>query len=225
MPGPAVPRSTPGRAAFAVAGVLLVAYPVLRPWADADPAAAGAAFEAPSWIPAHVAAVLGFVLVALGLLGLRDLLAAGPGARPAHLALLAFWVGSGMVGPYYGAEAFALHAVGERALRGADPAAAALVDAIRNGPVQLTLFGAGLVLMAAGAVLAAVALGRGGVQPRWAGVPFAVAFVLYLPQFFGPPWLRVGHGVLTAAACLLMAASLGRRSAGRTSDVARAPVP
>jgi hypothetical protein len=46
--------------------------------------------------------------------------------------------------------------------------------------------------------------------PRWAGIPFAVAFALYLPQFFGPPALRIAHGVLVALGCVLLAAVMRR---------------
>lgn len=87
-----------------------------------------------------------------------------------------------------------------------------LTDAIRDGPVQLTMFAAGLALLAAGPVLAAVAVWRSAVLPRWAAVPLAVAFVLFLPQFYGPPWVRIAHGVLVGVACVLLAVQL-RRSA------------
>jgi hypothetical protein len=46
--------------------------------------------------------------------------------------------------------------------------------------------------------------------PRWTGLPFALAFALYLPQFFGPPALRIAHGVLVAAGCLLLAIAVRR---------------
>jgi len=46
---------------------------------------------------------------------------------------------------------------------------------------------------------------------------FAVGFGLFLPQFFGPPALRIGHGVLLAAACVWLAWSAKR--------VEKVPVP
>jgi hypothetical protein len=107
-----------------------------------------------------------------------------------------------MVLPYYGAEAFALHALG---LRSSGEALAAAADAVRNGPVQLAVFGVGLLLFAVSAVLVAL---RG----RALALPFAVAMVLFLPQFFLPPALRIAHGVLLGVGCVLLAIAVRRQS-------------
>jgi hypothetical protein len=199
-----------GPAALAVAGVLFLVYPVVRPWGDATAAGAAAAFASPAWLVAHLAAVVAFVLLALGLLSVRSALAGGPGARPADAAVVTTWLGVGLTLPYYGAEAFALHVLGSRALADGDAGLAAAVEEIRMGPVQLTTFGCGLVLLGVGAVLAAVAVRRSGALPRWSATPLAVGMALYLPQFFAPPALRVAHGVLVAAGCLLLALALRR---------------
>lgn len=50
-----------------------------------------------------------------------------------------------------------------------------------------------------------MAVRRGRVLPAWTGWLLAAGFVLYLPQFFAPAWLRVAHGVLVAAGCLAVA--------------------
>ncbi|MDN5861657.1 MAG: hypothetical protein L0H84_23900, partial [Pseudonocardia sp.] len=171
-----------GAAALATAGLLFLAYPLLRPWTDDPVTATGAAAFASAWWPvAHYAGVLGFVLLPVGLLATRNLI----GGRLTTWALGATWLGVGLVLPYYGAEAFGLHAIGQRVLATGDLAAMALVGAVRNGGLQITTFGIGLVLLAAGPVLAAVAVWRSGVLPRWSAVPFAVGFALYLPQFYG----------------------------------------
>lgn len=195
-------------AALAAAGILFALYPALRPWADTSPGGAADAFADPAWVPAHLMAVAGFVLLPLGLLGLRTALAGGPGSRPAGAALLTTWVGVGLTLPYYGAEAFALHALGQQVQRTGGNGSVALADAVRMGPAQLTTFGVGLLLVAAGGVLAAVAVWRSGAMPRGAGVPLAVALALYLPQFFAAPGVRIAHGVLVAAGCLVLAAAL-----------------
>jgi hypothetical protein len=65
-------------------------------------------------------------------------------------------------------------------------------------------------MLAAGAVVAAVAVWRCGVLPRWSGVLLAAGFGLYIPQFFGPPAVRIGHGVLVGAGCLWLAVSMWR---------------
>jgi hypothetical protein len=214
MTVPAAVDSGPATAAgawfSATAGALLVLYPALRPWSDATPEGAPAAFTSPAWIPAHLAAVAAFVLVAFALFGLRDALGRTGGARPARGAALFWAVGAALVLPYYGAEAFALPVIGERIVHTGDTSLLEVVEAFRMGTWPATTFAAGLLLLAVAGVLVAVAVARSGVLPRWAGVPFAVGFALYLPQFFGPPTLRIAHGVLVAAGCLVLAAALRR---------------
>lgn len=156
----------------------------------------------------------GFVLVAFALFGLPSTLAGTAGARLAGLASGLWTVGTALVLPYYGAEAFALHALGERIVRTGDTGLLEAVEAIRMGAWQATTFAAGLLLLAAAGVLVSAAAVRSGALPRWAGLPFAVAFALYLPQFFGPPALRIAHGVLVAVGCVVLAAAIRRGEAG-----------
>jgi hypothetical protein len=211
---PAVVDSRPGTAVgawpLATAGALLVLYPALRPWSDATAEGAPAAFTSPAWIPAHLAAVAAFVLVAFALFGLHRALARSGGARPARGAALFWAVGAALVLPYYGAEAFVLPVIGERIVQTGDTSLLEVVEAFRMGTWPATTFAAGLLLLAAAGVLVAVAVARSGVLQRWAGVPFAVAFVLYLPQFFAPPAVRIAHGVLAAAGCLVLAMAMRR---------------
>jgi hypothetical protein len=195
----------PSAAALALAGALFALYPAARPGGDATTAGAVEAFASPAWRAAHLSAVVAFVLLPLGLLAVRGVLA--------RRAALVTWLGVGLTLPYYGAETLALHALGTRALRTGDGGLLALAEEIRMGPVQLTAFGVGLLLIAVGAVLAAVAVRRSGLLPRWSGVPLAAGMVLYLPQFYAPPGLRVAHGLLVAAGCLVLAAAAVR--AGR----------
>ncbi|MCE3555033.1 hypothetical protein LWC33_26710 [Pseudonocardia sp. RS11V-5] len=196
LASPSTARTAPDTSALrgsglVAAGALFVAYPALRPYGDATVDGMAAAFASPAWLVAHLAAVAGFVLVGLGI-------------RPlSRAAATVWWIGAGMVLPYYGAEAFALHALG---LRSSGEALAAAADAVRNGPVQLTVFGAGLLLLALSAVLVAV---RG----RALALPFAVAMLLFLPQFFLSPGLRIAHGVLLGVGCVLLAVAVRRKAA------------
>ena len=192
-----------GALPFALAGLLFVAYPVLRPWADQAPEGMSEAFASPAWLAAHLSAAAGFLLVGLGLLALRDRL----GTRTARAALVLWWTGAALTLTYYGAETFALHALS------AQPGLPALAEAVRMGPTQVTVFGLGLALLAVAGVLTALAL-----RPEWTGVPFALGMVLFLPQFFAGPELRIAHGVLLGAGCLLLAVEAARaRSWGASS--------
>jgi hypothetical protein len=199
-----------GPAALVAAGVLFALYPVVRPWGDATAAGSAAAFASPAWVVAHLAAVAGFVLLSLGLLSVRAAVAGGPGARAGGAAVVAAWLGTGLTLPYYGAETFALHALGRRVVDTGDDSLLGLADEIRMGAAQLTTFGIGLALLGAGAVLGAVAVWRSGALLRWSAIPVAVGMAVYLPQFFAPPSLRGAHGVLVGAGCLVLAAALRR---------------
>lgn len=200
-----------GATALLLAGALFVLYPAVRPYLDLTAAGSAPAFASSAWLLAHLSAVAGFVLLPLGLLAVRATVVR---SRVAGAAFLVTWLGVGLVLPYYGAEAFALNAIGERILTTGDLGLLDLVDAVRNGPVQITAFGVGLLLVAVGAVLAAVAVWRSGTVARWAGVPMAAGFVLFLPQFYAPPALRIAHGVLVGVGCAVLAWQL-RSQAGR----------
>jgi hypothetical protein len=83
-----------------------------------------------------------------------------------------------------------------------------LAAEVRNGP-GLILFVPGL-LLGIGAIALGASVWRSGFLPRWSGVPFALGFALYIPQFFGSQPIRVAHGVLVAAGCLWLATGIWR---------------
>ncbi|GAB1515867.1 hypothetical protein [Actinophytocola sp. KF-1] len=179
------------RLSLAAAGVLFLLYPVVRPWEDETTAAgAHAAMSSWDWVASHFFAMIGFILVGLALLGLRE--------RVGTAAVAVFWGGAGLTLTYYGAEDFGLHAAAGTA--GTDLLAVA--EATRYNPVAVTVFGAGLVALAVGAVLVALTLKR---PSAWV---FAAGFVLFLPQFFTPAPVRIAHGVLMLAGLVWLAADL-----------------
>jgi hypothetical protein len=100
------------------------------------------------------------------------------------VALVVTWIGAGLTLPYYGAETYGLGVV---------------------------IFGTGLALLAAGGAIAAAAAWRSGGLTRWGGALLGAGLVLFIPQFWGPQPVRIAHGVLMAAGCLLLAAGLWRR--------------
>jgi hypothetical protein len=198
-------------AALAAAGVLFALYPGLRPWRD-ETTLRGAqeAMSSPWWVATHLFAMIGFILVPLALLAVRRVV---DGTRAEPLALTAAvtaWIGVGLTLPFYGAEDFALHVLAAESTGGAPLDLLGLAEGVRYLPAAVTTFGIGLILLAVGAVLAAVAIARSGVLPRLSGVLFAVGFATFLPQFFTPAAVRVGHGVLVAAGCLWLAYALWR---------------
>jgi len=205
-------------AAFATAGAGFVLFPVLRPWPDeARPTAElAAALASDRWVVAHLCGILAIGLLAPALLGLRSALAARAPGRTTDLLASAtglVWAGGLLAALYFGAEMFGIQAVARAATAAGDPAATGYLEVVtdlRTGSLAVTLFGGGLVLLAAGGLLTAVALRR--VAPWWTTLPFAVGLVLLLPQFWGAPGLRIAHGVVLGVGCALLALVALRRS-------------
>ena len=205
-----------GAGALAIAGALFVVYPALRPFSDETSLQGAAAFASTAWLVAHMLAMVGFILTTLGLFGLHLSLQDTPAERLSFGALIITWIGVGLLLPFYGGEAFGLHAIGQRALAERSADLVRMADEVRSG-AGLLMFLAGLILLAVGAILAALAVWRSRRLPKWSGVPFAVAFALYIPQFFGSQPIRIGHGLLVAAGCMWLAVAMWR--AQRRSDI------
>ncbi|MCF6476081.1 hypothetical protein FAF44_48240 [Nonomuraea sp. MG754425] len=196
------PRLT--SAAFATGGLLFLLYIAVRPAGDD-----AAAMASPAWVAGHAAAMIGFILLGLAVLGLHQVL----GDRLSSRATVVTWIGAGLTLPYYGAEDFGLNVIAQRSLRDGTPALMELATEFRFGTVPVTMFAAGLLLLGVGAVMAAVAVWRSGTLPKWSGVALALGFALFIPQFFGPYPLRVAHGVLMLVGGVWAAVGLWRASA------------
>jgi hypothetical protein len=194
-----------------VAGILFVAYPALRPFSSETGLEGAQAFASTDWIIAHSLAMAGFILLGLGLLGICEVLRGTPGQRFASWGMVLSWIGIGLTLPYYGAEVFGLHAVGQAVVDRNDPDLMSIVNNIR-WEVGIFWILAGLAALGAGVILFAIAIWRSGRLARWSGIVLAIAFALYIPQFAAGQPLRVAHGVLILIGALILAwAMLARR--------------
>lgn len=205
-----------GAISLAVAGILFLLYPAIRPFSDETTLQGAAAFASAAWLLSHMLAMVGFTLLAIGLLGLTVALQESAAGRLAYWAAVVSILGIGLTLPYYGGEAFGLHAIGQEALNEHSAALVGLANVVRGGP-ELGMFVAGLLLIGAGAILVAIAIWKSGVLPRWSGVPLALGFALFIPQFFGTQPLRVAHGLLITVGCLWLAAVMWRSITGHSS--------
>ncbi len=197
---------------FALSGLLFVLYPAFRPFSDEESLSGAAAFGSTAWVVAHSMAIVAFVLLILGMLGVYLVIQTTRGAAPALIALVMSWIGVGLTLPFYGAEVFALHAIGQQAIRENNPSLVGLASAVRGEP-GIWFIISGLLLLAVGMVAFAVAIWRSRALVNWSGIPLAIGFVLYIPQFSWPQWLRVAHGFLITVACALLGWQLWRQPA------------
>jgi hypothetical protein len=160
-----------------------------------------------------------FALLGAGLLGLHLRLRT-TSRRASVIGLALAWIGVQLTLPFYGAETFALRAIGQEALTQGDATLIAIADSVRLGP-GLAFIVVGLLLLAVGGLLFAIAIWRSGRLQRWSGVPLAAGLPLSLPQFETPEAVRIAHGLLVMAGCLLLAYALGRRDSERAALVQR----
>lgn len=196
--------------ALVISGILFVIYPALRPFSDEGSLQGAAAFGSGAWLASHMLAIVAFTLLPPGLLGLQRSLLGTSAERPLFVAVVLSMIGTGFTLPFYGGEAYGLHALGQEALRQNSASPLDLAEVIRSGP-GLAMFLAGLLLLAASAIATATALWRSCRYPKACGVPFAVGMSLYIPQFFGTQPLRIVHGLLVAGGCVWIAVCLWQR--------------
>jgi hypothetical protein len=207
----AISRSRLGAVCLLIAGVMFILYPAFRPWTDESTVdGARRAMSSGAWVASHAFAMVGFILVPIGLLSLWGVVR-GTRAEPlAFAAVLTSWIGAGFTLPFYGAEDFGLYAIATTSASGETLDLLGMVDAVRLNPVALGMFVAGLLMLAIAGVLAAVAVARSADLPRFAGVPFALGLVLFLPQFATTAPVRIGHGGLLGLGLAWLAVEVWR---------------
>ena len=200
-----------GSLALIAAAVFFVLYPAVRPWED-ETTVVGAttAMASTAWVMSHLFGMIGLTLLPIGLLALHYALS-GTRAEPlSFVALVTGMLGVGFTLPFFGAETYGLNAIARASAEGEPFDLLAVIDGVRFGVVAVSTFGAGMITVGIAAILAAVAGWRSGTLDRRAGVLFALAFALYVPQFYAPPAARIAHGLLVGLGCAWLARELWR---------------
>lgn len=211
MPQPSIAsRPRLSAAAMAVSGLLFVLYPAIRPFSDETSLQGAAAFATDRWLLAHMLAMVAFTLLPLGLLGLHSSLQRTKVERGGYRAVVLSLIGTGLTLPFYGGEAYGLHAIGQQALIQRSAAVLGLATAVRSGP-GLAMFIAGLLLLAIAGIILAITIWRSVTYPKWSGIPLAVGLALYIPQFLVTQPLRLAHGLLVGVGCWWIAAGIWNR--------------
>ena len=197
-----------GPITLGISSLLLLAFPLMRPFTDrtGTPAEVATTFASVSWLVAHVLAGLGFVLLPVGLFALVAFLRGTCAERFASLGLIVSWIGIGLILPTaFGTEPFALRAIGQAAVHQKNTGLLDLAMAIRVGP-QARVFFPGLIALAIGAALIAVAVWHSGTLPKWSGVVLALGLALFFPLFARP--IRIVDGLLIGAGGVWIAFSM-----------------
>jgi hypothetical protein len=199
-------------ACFILAGIFFILFPAVRPFFDESSLQGAEMFASARWVIAHVLGMAGFILLALGLLGLYAYLRQTKVERRTFLALVFSWIGAGLTLPFFGAEAFGIQVIGRAAADRSSSAILEMVDSLRFGP-GLILILSGLLAVAVATIILATAVWSSGMKPRWAAVPLAAGFAVYIPQLQGAPVfqpIRLAVALVIALGCVLTAlAALG----------------
>jgi hypothetical protein len=184
-----------GAVALGLSGLLFAAFPLVRPFYNdfaTDPTGAAQTISSRRWEVSHLLLILALVLLFFGLLTVFSRLASSRVRRLAFGAMVLVIAGGGLFLPVAGVEAFALPAIAQQYLQGQIGALDA-VDGARSG-LRATVFPPGLVFLGLGGVVTAIAVWRSSRLPRWAGIPFALGLVFFLPLL--PQVIRVLDGVV-----------------------------
>ncbi|NRD80019.1 hypothetical protein HPT25_22030 [Bacillus sp. BRMEA1] len=196
---------------FVISGILFVLYPIIRPFSDETTLAGAAAFGSTNWLIAHMFAMVAFTLLLLGFLNFHLSIKGLSFHKLSYIAFVFCILGVGLTLPFYGGEAFGLHAIGQEALTKQSIELVRLANVVRSGP-GLIMFLIGLLLLAISSIFLAITFWKSGIYMKWWGLPYAFGISLYIPQFFAGHSLRVAHGFLVALGCIMIAMEIWKQN-------------
>lgn len=202
------------------AALSLATYPLLRPWGPEEGAGWAQDLASTAWPVAHSFGMLGFVAIALALRSAAHSIPWPWTGRPLREAETRAWLAVALLLPYYGAEAYGLHALGRHATEQGQYDVLAAAELFRFAPLPVTTFALGLLALVLVGARLAHGVWRTGILGRTGGLLAGLGLATYLPQFFGPAGLRITHGLVLGVGLVLVAVAARRPSsradAGRT---------
>lgn len=196
---------------LATAGLSFAAYPALRPYGPEEGAAGAADFGSTAWLVAHALGMLGFVALAFSLRIAATSLPWNWAGRPLREVEGSAWFAVAMILPYYGAEAYGLHALGGYATKNGDVGALDVANSFRYAPLAMTTFALGLLALIFVGARIAMGLWSAGPAARCGGLLAGLGLVTYLPQYFGTSGVRIAHGLVLGAGLVLMSLAAARQ--------------
>ena len=215
-----------GSLALGLAALLLTLFPLVRPFFRMNPlepaetlAGASPVIVSTSWLVAHLLCTLAFILLIYGVIILYAALASSSIERRAFWAMVFGLAGIALILPMLGVETYMMPVLGKLYLAGQSGIFPA-IDLIYRG-WAVAIFALGLLLLAIGAVMFAVAIWHSRTLPRAAGIIFAAGLVLWFPPF--PEAVRIVDGFVIGVGGVWLAASLWQRESDRPSRTTDAP--
>jgi hypothetical protein len=205
-------RMRTGAVLLGLSGFFFGTFPLLRPTGDEQGAAntrlVAQTMASNEWLISHLLVGLAFLLLIFGALTLYSRLATTQSEPLAFGAIIALLGGIALLLPIIGLEAIALRAVAKMAPDGAGAFLVGIQE-VRGG-VGAPVFLVGLLLLAVGGILLAIAIWRTRVLPRWAGIILATGLALFLPLL--PPPVRIADGLAILLGAGFLARALWMRA-------------
>jgi hypothetical protein len=202
-----------GSLALGTSSFLFVLFPIVRPFfpmpgggSPAEFTVIGQAYVMPAWVVSHLIAMVALVLLLHGMLTLHAFLSDDRGERRAFVGMIFGLTGIALILPTLGVETYALPVLGQAYLDGKTDLSAILLPLYR-GPDNMVLI-LGLLLLAVGGILLAVAIWSSASLPKWAGVILAAGLLLWFPLF--PQVIRIIDGLLIGIGGLWLAWTIWR---------------
>jgi hypothetical protein len=204
-----------GSVVLGLSAFLLAVFPLIRPFFPLDVfapertiAVASPAFASVAWIFSHCLAMLGFVLLQVGLLALYAFHAGAEREPRAFRGLVSGLLGVALILPAFGVEAYTMPVIGQLYLAGAT-GLAPMIALTYRGPMTAVLL-LGQLFLAVGTFNFAAAIRQSGRLPAWAGFVFAIGLALWLPMLPRPA--RVIDGLLIGLGGIPLAWSMWRKA-------------
>jgi hypothetical protein len=218
-----------GSLALGISAFLFVLFPLVRPFfprpsgnSPAEFTVIGQAYVMPAWVGSHLIAMVALVLLLFGMLTLHAYLSDGRGERRAFVGMVFGLTGIALILPTLGVETYALPVLGRVSLDG-KAELSSILPSLYSGPDNMVMI-LGLLMLAIGGILLAVAIWSSDALPKGAGVILAAGLLLWFPLF--PQIIRIVDGVLIGIGGLWLAWTIWSKTETMPvkASIANAPV-
>jgi len=176
-----------GALALGLSALLFLAFQLFHPVSSLDlsrPDEAARTFGSTVFVLTDSLLIVAFTLLPFGVLTLWAYLANSKAERWMFVAMILLLAALGPFQAFSGVGAFAFSAASQVYLQG-NEGALEVLRALTQGPsVPFGLFG--VLLLVLGSIALAIAIWRSEMLPKWAGVLYALGFVLFIVAVSSP---------------------------------------
>ena len=205
-----------GALALGISALLFMAFQLFHPVSSLDlsnPDEAAQTFGSSVFVFTDSLLIVAFTLLPFGILTLYAYLAKSHTERWTFVAMILLLAALGPFQAFTGVGAFAFSAASQVYLQGNQGALDVLAALVQGPSVPFGLFG--VLLLVLGSIVLALAIWRSGSLPKWAGVMYALGFLLFIVAVSSPSSVqkvfRIVDGLLGGIGGIWLAWSIWRK--------------